>query len=79
VTATAAGREVVTEARRTLRQAEGVTVAAERHRRGETGVLRVGFEASGAGELTTRARAEFARRHPGVPGIRRRRARTRGR
>jgi DNA-binding transcriptional LysR family regulator len=29
-------------------------------------VLRVGFEASGAGELTTRARAEFARRHPAV-------------
>jgi DNA-binding transcriptional LysR family regulator len=30
------------------------------------GVLRVGFEASGAGALTARARAEFARRHPGV-------------
>ncbi|MBC6460791.1 LysR family transcriptional regulator, partial [Actinomadura sp. HBU206391] len=66
VTATAAGRDVVAEARRTLRQAERVTAAAEQHRRGETGVLRVGFEASGAGELTTRARAEFARRHPGV-------------
>ncbi|WP_246144761.1 LysR family transcriptional regulator [Actinacidiphila oryziradicis] len=66
VTATSAGRDVVAEARRTVRQAERVTVAAERHRRGESGVLRVGFEASGAGELTTRARAEFARRHPGV-------------
>jgi DNA-binding transcriptional LysR family regulator len=66
VTATAAGRDVVAEARRTLRQAERVTAAAERHRRGETGVLRVGFEASGAGELTTRARAEFAGRYPGV-------------
>ncbi|WP_214414228.1 LysR family transcriptional regulator [Sphaerisporangium fuscum] len=66
VTATAAGRDVVTEARRTLEQAERVTATAERHRRGETGVLRVGFEASGAGELTTRARAEFSRRHPGV-------------
>lgn len=66
VTATAAGREVITEARRTLEQAERVTAAAERHRRGATGVLRVGFEASGAGELTTRSRAEFARRHPGV-------------
>ncbi|RKR87557.1 LysR family transcriptional regulator [Micromonospora pisi] len=66
VTATAAGRDVVAEARRTLRQAERVTGAAVRHRRGETGVLRVGFEASGAGELTTRARAEYARRHPGV-------------
>ncbi|HEY7486042.1 MAG TPA: LysR family transcriptional regulator [Streptosporangiaceae bacterium] len=66
VTATAAGRDVVTEARRALRQADRVTAAADRHRRGATGLLRVGFEASGAGELTTRARAEFARRHPGV-------------
>ncbi|WP_327242366.1 LysR substrate-binding domain-containing protein [Streptomyces sp. NBC_01320] len=61
-----AGLDVITEARLTPRQSERVTAAAERHRRGETGVLRVGFEASGAGELTTRARAEFARRHPGV-------------
>lgn len=66
VTATAAGRDVIAEARHTLHQAERVTAAADRHRRGETGVLRVGFEASGAGELTTRARAEFARRNPGV-------------
>jgi len=66
VTATAAGRDVVAEAKRVLRQADRLTAAADRHRRGETGVLRVGFEASGAGELTTRARAEFARRHPGV-------------
>ncbi|MVZ99986.1 LysR family transcriptional regulator [Actinomadura sp. LD22] len=43
-----------------------MAAAAERHRRAKTGVLRVGFEASGAGELTTRARAEFARTHPGV-------------
>jgi DNA-binding transcriptional LysR family regulator len=66
VTLTAAGHDVLAEARRTLRQADRVVAAAERHRRRETGVLRVGFEASGAGELTTRARAEFARRHPGV-------------
>ena len=66
VTPTAAGRDVVAEARKVLRQADRVTAAAERHRRGQTGVLRVGFAASGAGELTTRARAEFVRRHPGV-------------
>ncbi|WP_433131857.1 LysR family transcriptional regulator [Micromonospora sp. CA-240977] len=66
VTPTAAGRDVIAEARRTLRQVDRVTAVAQRHRRGQTGVLRVGFEASGAGELTTRARAEFARRHPGV-------------
>ncbi|MEV5747867.1 LysR family transcriptional regulator [Actinoallomurus sp. NPDC052308] len=66
VTATAAGRDILAEVRLTLQQADRVTAAAERHRRSATGVLRVGFEASGAGELTTRARAEFARRHPGV-------------
>ncbi|MQY08050.1 LysR family transcriptional regulator [Actinomadura macrotermitis] len=66
VTATAAGLDVAEEARRTLDQAARVTAAAERHRRDRAGVLRVGFEASGAGELTTRARAEFARRHPDV-------------
>ncbi|MEU2129802.1 LysR substrate-binding domain-containing protein [Streptomyces sp. NPDC018352] len=32
----------------------------------------MGFEASGAGELTTRARAEFARRRPGVRVVPRR-------
>ncbi|MEU7751723.1 LysR family transcriptional regulator [Micromonospora sp. NPDC049101] len=66
VTPTAAGRDVVAEARRTLRQVDRITAVAQRHRRGQTGVLRVGFEASGAGELTTRSRAEFARRYPGV-------------
>ncbi|MFE6974167.1 LysR family transcriptional regulator [Streptomyces sp. NPDC057682] len=66
VTATAAGREVTAEAVLTLRQSARVTEAARRHVRGEAGELRVGFEASGAGELTTRARAEFARLHPGV-------------
>jgi len=66
MTATAAGREIIAESRRTLAQADRVTAVAERYRLGEAGLLRVGFEASGAGELTTRARAEFARRHPGV-------------
>jgi DNA-binding transcriptional LysR family regulator len=66
VTATAAGSDVLAEARSTLRQADRVLAVAERHRRAAAGVLRVGFEASGAGEVTTRARAEFARRNPGV-------------
>ncbi|MEV4255873.1 LysR family transcriptional regulator [Spirillospora sp. NPDC049652] len=66
VTLTPAGRDVIAEARRTLAAAERVPAAAERHRRAASGVLRVGFEATGAGELTTRARAEFTRRHPGV-------------
>jgi DNA-binding transcriptional LysR family regulator len=63
---TAAGEDVVAEARETLRQAERVLEAANRHLRAATGVLRVGFEASGAGELTTRSRAAFSRRHPAV-------------
>ncbi|WP_405844869.1 LysR family transcriptional regulator [Streptomyces platensis] len=63
---TSAGRDVVAEARRTVRQADRVLAVAERHRCQEMAVLRVGFEASGAGELTTRARAEFARRNPDV-------------
>lgn len=66
VTATAAGLDIVAEARRTVRQADRVAAVAERHRRGRTGLLRVGFEATGAGELTTRARSAFARAHPGV-------------
>ncbi|WP_433336173.1 LysR family transcriptional regulator [Spirillospora sp. CA-294931] len=66
VSPTPAGRDVIAEARRAVRQADRVTAAADRHRRAETGVLRVGFEATGAGDLTTRARAEFGRRHPGV-------------
>jgi len=64
VRATAAGEDVVTEARGTLEQAQRIEQAAKRHLRASAGVLRVGFEASGAGELTTRSRAEFARRHP---------------
>lgn len=66
MTPTPAGHDVVAEARRTLRQADRVLAAAQRHRGQEKAVLRVGFEASGAGELTTRARAEFARRNPHV-------------
>ncbi|GAA1663441.1 LysR family transcriptional regulator [Glycomyces endophyticus] len=61
---TAAGTEVIAAAAEALAAADRVRAAADRHRHG--GVLRVGFEASGAGELTTRARAEFARRRPGV-------------
>ncbi|OPC76512.1 LysR family transcriptional regulator [Embleya scabrispora] len=66
VTATPAGHDVVAEARRAIHQAERVLAVAKRHRSREAAVLRVGFEASGAGELTTRARAEFARRNPEV-------------
>jgi DNA-binding transcriptional LysR family regulator len=61
---TEAGREVLLAVAEAVAAADRVAAVALRHRVGD--VLRVGFEASGAGELTTRARAEFARRHPGV-------------
>jgi DNA-binding transcriptional LysR family regulator len=64
VTATEAGREVIREVRGVLLAADRVTAAADRYRRGVAGLLRVGFEATGAGQLTTRSRAEFARRYP---------------
>lgn len=66
VSATSAGADIVVAARRAIREAERVTEVADSYRRGGAGPLRVGFEASGAGELIARARAEFARRHPGI-------------
>ncbi|MDN3243604.1 LysR family transcriptional regulator [Glycomyces tritici] len=64
VVPTDAGREVLDAAAEAVAAADRVAAVADRHRLGQ--MLRVGFEASGAGELTTRARAEFARRHPNV-------------
>jgi DNA-binding transcriptional LysR family regulator len=66
MTATEAGRELIREARAAVIAADRVTAAADRYRRGRAGLLRVGFEATGAGLLTTRSRAEFVRRYPGV-------------
>lgn len=66
VTLTPVGRDLVDQARQVLLQADRLAALADQHRRGEIGTLRVGFEATGAGTLTTRARAEFSRRHPGV-------------
>jgi DNA-binding transcriptional LysR family regulator len=61
---TEAGREVLAAVAEAVAAADRVAAVAERHRLDQ--VLTVGFEASGAGELTTRARAELARRHPRV-------------
>jgi DNA-binding transcriptional LysR family regulator len=63
---TDAGADLLPEARRTVRQADRVLETAARHRSGQTGRLRVAFQAAGAGELSTLARAEFGRRHPDV-------------
>ncbi|GAA3383906.1 LysR family transcriptional regulator [Cryptosporangium minutisporangium] len=59
--------EVLLPAALTMIETWRTTVAElRRDEAAERGVLRVGFEASGAGALTARARAEFARRHPQV-------------
>ncbi|HEY2657547.1 MAG TPA: LysR family transcriptional regulator [Solirubrobacteraceae bacterium] len=60
------GELLLTEAREVLAHLEHAIDRAERAGRGEVGRLRVGFEASGAGELSTLARARFAREHPDV-------------
>jgi DNA-binding transcriptional LysR family regulator len=66
VTVTEAGRDVVAQARRTVRAADKVTSTAKDHRHGQTGRLRIGFEATGAGELGTLARQRFTERFPAV-------------
>lgn len=66
VEVTDAGRDVVTAARRALRSIDGVTAAAERHRAGHAGVLRIGFEATGAGQFGTVVRQRFTERYPQV-------------
>src|SRR2546423_13831854 len=53
VTATPAGEDVVAEARRTLRQADPVAAAANRHRRGTARPPPVGLRATGPGRSTT--------------------------
>ena len=60
------GEVLLADAREALRHLDNAIDRAERAGRGELGRLRVGFEASGAGELSTLARARFAREHPAV-------------
>jgi DNA-binding transcriptional LysR family regulator len=66
VTPTPAGRDLVHDARHIVQLADRAIEVAAAHANGTAGVLRVGFEASGAAALTTRARATFARRFPNV-------------
>jgi DNA-binding transcriptional LysR family regulator len=65
---TIAGRDIIAAAKRAVREADHLGELARAHAEGQRGVLRIGFEASGAGELTTRARAEFAPHPPGGSG-----------
>ena len=60
------GEVLLADAREVLARLDHAIDRAEQAGRGELGRLRVGFEASGAGELSTLARARFAREHPAV-------------
>ncbi len=60
------GEVLLSDAREVLAELDHAIDRAQRAGRGELGRLRVGFEASGAGELSTLARARFARAHPSV-------------
>jgi DNA-binding transcriptional LysR family regulator len=62
VTVTGAGEALLAGARTAIEAFDGALAAA----RGQTGRLRVGFEAAGAGRLSTQSRARFLARFPGV-------------
>jgi DNA-binding transcriptional LysR family regulator len=63
---TEAGQEILALARQTVAAADRVTVAAEQHRTGHAGLLRIGFEATGGGPLQTAARQHFTDTYPDV-------------
>ncbi|MFE3293283.1 LysR substrate-binding domain-containing protein [Rhodococcus sp. NPDC059234] len=63
---TEAGREFLEDSRRVLAAADAALGTARRHRRGSAGVLRVGFLAGGAGELTRPIVDEFHRTAPEI-------------
>jgi DNA-binding transcriptional LysR family regulator len=63
---TPAGEVLLADAREALAALDHAVDRTQRAGRGEVGRLRVGFQASGAGQLSTLARARFAREHPGV-------------
>jgi DNA-binding transcriptional LysR family regulator len=66
VSLTRPGEMLLADAREVLAELDHAVDRAARAGRGEIGRLRVGFEASGAGEVSTLARARFAREHPAV-------------
>ena len=63
---TPAGEVLLVAAREALASLDDALAQAQRAGRGELGRLRVGFQASGAGQLSTLARARYARERPSV-------------
>lgn len=66
VAPTAAGAALIEDARDLVGRFDAAIARAQRTAAGQDGVLRVGFEATGAGPLTTGSRARFADRFPHV-------------
>jgi DNA-binding transcriptional LysR family regulator len=66
VALTAAGDVLVGEAREAIARFDAALAATREAADGQTGRLRVGFEAAGAGQLSTRSRARFLARFPHV-------------
>ena len=66
VSLTTAGETLLHEGRAALAAFDTALERTREAARGEGGRLRVGFEAAGAGPLSTRARARFSRRFPHV-------------
>ena len=66
VAPTVAGEALLAEAREAIDRFDGALDSARRAAKGQTGRLRVGFEAAGAGQLSTQARARFLARFPQV-------------
>jgi DNA-binding transcriptional LysR family regulator len=66
VAVTSAGAALAGEARVAIERFDAALDAARRAARGQTGRLRVGFVAAGAGRLSTLARARFLARFPHV-------------
>ena len=66
VSLTVAGEALLHDGHRALHAFDQALLGAQQAARGQAGRLRVGFEATGAGALNTRARARFSRRFPNV-------------
>jgi DNA-binding transcriptional LysR family regulator len=66
VAPTPAGEALLLEARAAIASFDAALETARRAAQGEAGRLRVGFEAAGAGRLSTQARARFLARFPRV-------------
>jgi len=66
VTLTAPGQVFIEHARRILRDVEGMTIAAQRSHRGETGRLVIGDPSSIAFDYFPRVMREFRKRYPDV-------------